>query len=62
MPPCKRGIASTSSGSNRRSVSERVEIAAVDATAGTLSLSSPLHWTLHAASPYLAQIAKVSPP
>jgi len=47
---------------DRRSVSERVEIAAVDATAGTLSLSSPLHWTFHAASPYLAQIAKVSPP
>jgi hypothetical protein len=45
-----------------RSVSERVEIAAVDTTAGTLSLISPLHWTFRAGSPYLAQIAKVAPP
>lgn len=43
-----------------RSVSERVEVASVDTTAGTLTLSTPLHWTFKSASPYLAQIAKAS--
>ena len=45
---------------DRRSVSERVEVASVDTTAGTLTLSTPLHWTFKSASPYLAQIAKAS--
>jgi hypothetical protein len=45
---------------DKRSVSERVEIASVDAAAGTLTLTSPLHWTFRAASPHLAQIAKAS--
>src|SRR5262249_31952432 len=45
---------------DKRSVSERVEIASVDASSGTLTLSSPLHWTFRAASPHSAQIAKVS--
>jgi hypothetical protein len=45
---------------DKRSLSERVEIASVDAAAGTLTLSSPLHWTFRAASPHSAQIAKVS--
>ena len=41
---------------NGRSVTERVEIAAVDATAGTLTLSSPLHWTFKSSSAYQAMI------
>lgn len=47
---------------DRRSVSERVEIASVDASAGTVTLTSPLHWTFQSAAPYLAQIARVAPP
>jgi hypothetical protein len=45
---------------DKRSVSERVEIASVDAAAGTLALASPLHWTFRSASPHLAQIAKLN--
>lgn len=45
-----------------RSVSERVEVAAVDTATGTLTLSTPLHWTFKSASPYLAQIARVPAP
>jgi hypothetical protein len=47
---------------DKRSVSERVEIASVDAVGGTLTLSSPLHWTFKSAAPYLGQIARVKPP
>jgi hypothetical protein len=47
---------------DKRSASERVEISAVDATAGTLTLTTPLHWTFQSASPYLAQIARVTQP
>jgi hypothetical protein len=47
---------------DKRSVSERVEVASVDTGAGTLTLSSPLHWTFRSASPHLGQIAKVSGP
>jgi hypothetical protein len=43
---------------DRRSASQRVEIRSVDASAGTLTLTSPLHWPFPARSPYLAQIAK----
>jgi hypothetical protein len=45
-----------------RSVSERVEIAAVDTAGGTLTLSSPLRWTFRSASPHLGQVARVTPP
>ena len=45
---------------DKRSVSERVEIASVDAASGTLTLTSPLHWTFRAAAPHSAQIAKAS--
>ncbi len=45
---------------DKRSLSERVEIASVDAAAGRLTLSSPLHWTFRSAAPHSAQIAKVS--
>jgi hypothetical protein len=41
-----------------RSVTQRVEIAAVDAATGTLTLSSPLHWTFKAKAPYSAMITK----
>jgi hypothetical protein len=43
---------------DRRSVSQRVEIAAVDAAAGTLTLTTPLHWTFRSAAPHNAEIAK----
>jgi hypothetical protein len=45
---------------DKRSVSERVEIASVDAASGRLTLSSPLHWTFRSVAPHSAQIAKVS--
>jgi hypothetical protein len=45
-----------------RSASQRVEIAAVDAANGRLTLSSPLHWSFRSASPYLAQIVRVTRP
>src|SRR5579883_1410440 len=45
---------------DKRSTEERVEIASV--SGGTLTLSSPLHWTFRAAAPYSAQIAKVTLP
>ncbi len=43
-----------------RSISQRVEISAVDATAGTVTLTTPLHWTFRTASPYNAQIVRVT--
>jgi hypothetical protein len=45
-----------------RGVSERVEVAAVDAGAGTVTLRTPLHWTFRAGSPYLAQLTRVTAP
>jgi len=45
---------------DKRSASQRVMITSVDASAGTLTLDSPLHWTFKAASPYLAQITPVA--
>jgi hypothetical protein len=45
--------------SSGRSAGQRVEIASVDGTAGTLTLSSPLHWSFKASS---AKISKVSGP
>jgi hypothetical protein len=45
---------------DKRSVSQRGEVASVDATAGTVTLTSPLHYTFKSASPYLAQMAKTS--
>jgi hypothetical protein len=47
---------------DKRSVSERSEVASVDSASGTVTLSSPLHWTFKSASPYLAQIAKTKDP
>jgi hypothetical protein len=44
---------------DKRSASERVEVAAIDTANGTLTLTTPLHWTFQSASPYLAQIARV---
>jgi len=45
-----------------RSVGQRVEIVAVDAPSGRLTLGSPLHWTFRAGSPYLAQVTRVTRP
>jgi hypothetical protein len=45
-----------------RSVSQRVEIVAVDRAAGTLTLGSPLHWRFRAGSPRQAEIAPVDEP
>jgi len=47
---------------DKRSASQRVEIVSVDAAAGTLTLDSPLHWPFPIASPYLAQITRVTQP
>ena len=43
-----------------RSASQRVEIKAVDAASGTLTLTSPLHWKFLSGSPYLAQVTKAN--
>ena len=45
-----------------RSASQRVEIASVDAGAGTVKLSSPLHWDFHAGSPDEAELTPVTSP
>ena len=45
-----------------RSASQRVEIAAVDTGAGTVTLSSPLHWDFHAGSPDQAELTPVTSP
>ena len=47
---------------DKRSIHERVEVAAVDTANGTLTLTTPLHWTFQSASPYLAQIARATQP
>jgi hypothetical protein len=43
-----------------RSLSQRVEIASVDAAGGTLTLTTPLHWTFRSAR--TAQIARLTQP
>jgi len=45
-----------------RSVSQRVEVAAVDVASGTLTLSAPLHWHFRAAAPQSAEITPVTEP
>jgi hypothetical protein len=45
---------------DKLSVSQRAEVASVDTAAGTVTLTSPLHYTFKAAAPYSAQIAKTS--
>jgi hypothetical protein len=45
-----------------RSTSERVEVAAVDAAQGTLTLSTPLHWTFRADAPHMAEVTRVTDP
>jgi hypothetical protein len=43
-----------------RSVSQRVAIEAVDAAKGTLTLSSPLHWTFRSSDPHAAEVTPVA--
>lgn len=43
-----------------RSASQRVEVSAVDAAAGTITLTTPLHWTFRTASPYLGQVTRAA--
>ncbi|MFO0572263.1 MAG: hypothetical protein U0263_41965 [Polyangiaceae bacterium] len=45
---------------DKRSVSQRVEISAVDSAAGTLTLSSPLHWDFGSAAQ--AEVTRVEKP
>ncbi len=45
-----------------RSASQRVEIAAVDTGAGTVTLSAPLHWDFHAGDPDSAELTPVTSP
>jgi hypothetical protein len=47
---------------DKRSTSERSEVASVDTASGTVTLTSPLHWTFKSTSPYLAQVAKTRDP
>ena len=47
---------------DKRSVSERVEVGSVDATAGTVTLRTPLHFTFHAGGVYAGQISRVKQP
>jgi hypothetical protein len=47
---------------DKRSTSERVEVASVDTASGTVTLTSPLHFTFKSASPTLAQMAKTNDP
>jgi hypothetical protein len=47
---------------DKRSVSERVEVASVDVAAGTITLVTPLHWTFKAESSYAAQVARTKDP
>jgi hypothetical protein len=47
---------------DHRSVAQRLEIAAVDASAGVVTSSSPLHWSFQAAAPYHAEITRVTRP
>jgi hypothetical protein len=42
-----------------RSIEDRVEIASVNAGAGTITLRDPLHWTFKSAAPYSASISRV---
>jgi hypothetical protein len=42
-----------------RSVSQRVEIRSVNSARGTVTLSSPLHWSFRPASPHLARLVIV---
>lgn len=41
-----------------RSASQRVEVKSVDAAAGTITLTTPLHWTFRTSSPYLGQVTR----
>jgi hypothetical protein len=43
-----------------RSVSQRVEIASVTTASGTVTVTSPLHWTFKSAAPYSAQLVRVT--
>ena len=47
---------------DHRSVSQRVEITAVDPAGGTLTLDSPLHWAFEATDPHHAEITRVTQP
>lgn len=47
---------------DHRSASQRVEIGAVDAAAGTLTLTAPLHWPFPAGGSYQAEITRVTQP
>jgi hypothetical protein len=47
---------------DKRSIEDRVEIASVDAGSGTLTLSTPLHFTFKVNAPYAAQMAKATGP
>src|SRR5262249_24312276 len=58
--PIQEGDCSFFKRLDKRSVSQRVEIKAVDRTAGNLTLSSPLHWNFKAGGTYQAQISRVT--
>jgi hypothetical protein len=47
---------------DHRSASQRVEVSAVDASAETLTIRSPLHWNFKSQDPYLAEVTRVTEP
>ena len=47
---------------DKRSVSERVEVASVDTTQGTVTLSTPLHFTFHSGGASSGQLSRVKGP
>jgi hypothetical protein len=58
-PEVKKGDCLYFRRATTRSIEDRVEIASVDAGAGTITLRDPLHWTFKSAAPYLASISRV---
>ncbi|QIP05492.1 right-handed parallel beta-helix repeat-containing protein [Bradyrhizobium symbiodeficiens] len=61
-PTVQQGDCSFFKRLDRRSVSQRVEIRAVDKNTGNLTLGSPLHWNFRAGGSYQAQISRVTSP
>jgi hypothetical protein len=58
-PEVKKGDCLYFRRATTRSIEDRVEIASVDAGAGTITLRDPLHWTFKSAAPYSASISRV---
>ena len=58
--PVDQGDCSYFKRENGRSLSQRVEVVAVDEASGTLTLGSPLHWTFRAGGAHRAEVVPVN--